>query len=196
MVHTDPEHQKHAQLVTCMVSMQTVHKHGCFQLSGSVFRLFQDELSLDVSTERQKFGFTIWLYKPTSCLGWLCRSPMYFMCIKSPKLFDSTCNKWEQKQYHSYYFCDIYFCPSSAYGNIQVPSRLCRSCDQCCFYCSECILVQWHQYSLWNINVICTWELWILSGAALHLDCTEATVMMFSAVFTVCTLLWGNTVKL
>lgn len=74
--------QKRAQPVTCLVSTPTVHKHGCFQLSGSVFRLFQDELSLDVSAERPKFGFTVWLYKPTSCLGWLCRSPVSFMCIK------------------------------------------------------------------------------------------------------------------
>ena len=38
VVHVDPEHPKHAQLVTCMVSMQDMEELDNFQLPGIVHR--------------------------------------------------------------------------------------------------------------------------------------------------------------
>ena len=38
IVHIDPEHPKHAQLVTCLVSMQAMEDMGHFQLPGIVYR--------------------------------------------------------------------------------------------------------------------------------------------------------------
>ena len=38
VVHVDPEHTKHAQLVTYLVSMQTMKELGYFQLPGIVYR--------------------------------------------------------------------------------------------------------------------------------------------------------------
>jgi hypothetical protein len=37
VVHIDPEHPKHAQWVTCLVSMQAMEKLGHFQLPGIVY---------------------------------------------------------------------------------------------------------------------------------------------------------------
>ncbi len=34
VVYADPEHPKHAQWVTCLVSMLAMQELGCFQLSG------------------------------------------------------------------------------------------------------------------------------------------------------------------
>ncbi len=39
VVYANPEHRKHAQLVTCTVSMLTMQELGCFQLPGIVYRL-------------------------------------------------------------------------------------------------------------------------------------------------------------
>ncbi len=41
VVHADPEHPKHAQWVTCLVSMRAMQELGCFQLPGSVCRSLQ-----------------------------------------------------------------------------------------------------------------------------------------------------------
>ena len=41
VVHADPEHPKHAQWVTCLVSMQAMQELGCFQLPGIVYRSLQ-----------------------------------------------------------------------------------------------------------------------------------------------------------
>ena len=38
VVHIDPEHPKHAQWMTCLVSMQALEEIGHFQLAGIVFR--------------------------------------------------------------------------------------------------------------------------------------------------------------
>ena len=38
VVHIHPEHSKHAQCVTCLVSMQTMNEVGHFQLPGIVYR--------------------------------------------------------------------------------------------------------------------------------------------------------------
>ena len=38
VVHIDPEHPKHAQWVTCLVSMQAMEELGHFQLPGIVYR--------------------------------------------------------------------------------------------------------------------------------------------------------------
>ncbi len=38
VVYADPEHPKHAQWVTCPVSMQAMQELGCFQLPGIVYR--------------------------------------------------------------------------------------------------------------------------------------------------------------
>ena len=38
VVHVDPEHPKHAQWVTCLVSMQAMEELGHFQLPGIVYR--------------------------------------------------------------------------------------------------------------------------------------------------------------
>ena len=40
LVHVDPEHPKHAQCVTCLVSMQAMEELG-HQLSGIVYRSLQ-----------------------------------------------------------------------------------------------------------------------------------------------------------
>ena len=41
VVHVDPEHSKHAQWVTCLVSMQAMEELGHFQLPGIVYRSLQ-----------------------------------------------------------------------------------------------------------------------------------------------------------
>jgi hypothetical protein len=41
VVHSDPEHPKHAQLVTCLVSMQAMEELGHFQLPGIVYRFLR-----------------------------------------------------------------------------------------------------------------------------------------------------------
>ncbi len=41
VVYADPEHPKHAQWVTCSVSMLAVQELGCFQLPGIVYRSLQ-----------------------------------------------------------------------------------------------------------------------------------------------------------
>ena len=38
IVHIDPEHPKHAQWVTCLVSMQAMEELGHFQIPGIVYR--------------------------------------------------------------------------------------------------------------------------------------------------------------
>ncbi len=38
VVYADPEHPKHAQWVTCSVSMLVMQELGCFQLPGIVYR--------------------------------------------------------------------------------------------------------------------------------------------------------------
>ena len=38
VVHAAPEHPKHAQWVTCLVSMQAMEELGHFQLPGIVYR--------------------------------------------------------------------------------------------------------------------------------------------------------------
>ena len=38
LVDVNPEHPKHAQWVTCLVSMQAVEELGHFQLAGIVYR--------------------------------------------------------------------------------------------------------------------------------------------------------------
>ena len=38
VIHVNPEHPKHAQRVTCLVSMQTVEELGHFHLPGIVYR--------------------------------------------------------------------------------------------------------------------------------------------------------------
>ncbi len=38
VVYADPEHPKHAQWVTCPVSMLVMQELGCFQLPGIVYR--------------------------------------------------------------------------------------------------------------------------------------------------------------
>ncbi len=40
-VYADPEHPKHAQWVTCPVSMLAMQELGCFQLPGIVYRSLQ-----------------------------------------------------------------------------------------------------------------------------------------------------------
>ncbi len=41
VVYADPEHPKHAQWVTCSVSMLAMQELGCFQLPGIVYRSLQ-----------------------------------------------------------------------------------------------------------------------------------------------------------
>ncbi len=41
VVYADPEHPKHAQWVTCPVSMLAMQELGCFQLPGIVYRPLQ-----------------------------------------------------------------------------------------------------------------------------------------------------------
>ncbi len=41
VVYADPEHLKHAQWVTCPVSILTMQELGCFQLPGIVYRSLQ-----------------------------------------------------------------------------------------------------------------------------------------------------------
>jgi hypothetical protein len=41
VVHIDTEHPKHAQWVTCLVSMQAMEELGHFQLPGTVNRSLQ-----------------------------------------------------------------------------------------------------------------------------------------------------------
>ena len=41
VIHVDPEHPKHAQWVTCLVSMQAVEELGHLQLPGIVYRSLQ-----------------------------------------------------------------------------------------------------------------------------------------------------------
>ncbi len=41
VVYADPEHPKHAQWVTCPVSMLVMQELGCFQLPGIVYRSLQ-----------------------------------------------------------------------------------------------------------------------------------------------------------
>ncbi len=41
VVYDDPEHPKHAQWVTCPVSMLVMQELGCFQLPGIVYRSLQ-----------------------------------------------------------------------------------------------------------------------------------------------------------
>ncbi len=41
VVYADPEHPKHAQWVTCPVSMLAMQEQGCFQLPGIVYRSLQ-----------------------------------------------------------------------------------------------------------------------------------------------------------
>ncbi len=41
VVYTDPEHHKHAQWVTCGLSMLAMEELGCFQLPGIVYRSLQ-----------------------------------------------------------------------------------------------------------------------------------------------------------
>ena len=38
VMFVDPEHPKHAQLVTCLVSMQAMEELGHFQLPGFVYK--------------------------------------------------------------------------------------------------------------------------------------------------------------
>jgi hypothetical protein len=38
VVHVDADHSEHAQLVTCLVSMQAMEEQGDFQLPGIVYR--------------------------------------------------------------------------------------------------------------------------------------------------------------
>ena len=55
VLYVDPEHPKHAQWVTCLVSMQVVEELGHFQLPGIMFRslgpciivLKQDVMAVD-----------------------------------------------------------------------------------------------------------------------------------------------------
>jgi len=44
VVYADPEHPKHAQWVTCPVSMLAMQELGCFQLPGIVYRSLQHEV--------------------------------------------------------------------------------------------------------------------------------------------------------
>ncbi len=44
VVYADPEHPKHAQWVTCPVSMLAMQELGCFQLPGIVYRSLQYEV--------------------------------------------------------------------------------------------------------------------------------------------------------
>ncbi len=41
VVYADSEHPKHAQWVTCRVSMLAMQELGCFQLTGIVYRSLQ-----------------------------------------------------------------------------------------------------------------------------------------------------------
>ncbi len=41
VIYADPEHPKHAQWVTCPVSMLAMQELGCFQLPGIVYRSLQ-----------------------------------------------------------------------------------------------------------------------------------------------------------
>ncbi len=41
VVYVGPEHPKHAQWVTCPVSMLIMQELGCFQLPGIVYRFLQ-----------------------------------------------------------------------------------------------------------------------------------------------------------
>ncbi len=41
VVYADPEHPKHAQWVTCPVSMLAIQELGCFQLPGIVYKSLQ-----------------------------------------------------------------------------------------------------------------------------------------------------------
>ncbi len=41
VIYADPEHPKHAQWVTCLVSMLAIQELGCFQLPGIVYRSLQ-----------------------------------------------------------------------------------------------------------------------------------------------------------
>ena len=41
VVHVNPEHPKHAQWVTCLVSMQAIEELGHFQLPEIVYRSVQ-----------------------------------------------------------------------------------------------------------------------------------------------------------
>ncbi len=41
IVYADPEHPKHAQWVTCLVSMLAMQELGCFQLPRIVYRSLQ-----------------------------------------------------------------------------------------------------------------------------------------------------------
>ena len=41
VVYADPEHPKHAQWVTCPVSMLAMQELGCFQFPGIVYRSLQ-----------------------------------------------------------------------------------------------------------------------------------------------------------
>ncbi len=41
VVYVDPEHPKHAQWVTCPVSMLAMQELGCFQFPGIVYRSLQ-----------------------------------------------------------------------------------------------------------------------------------------------------------
>ncbi len=45
VVYADPEHPKHAQWVTCPVSMLAMQELGCFQLPGIVY--IQNMYNLD-----------------------------------------------------------------------------------------------------------------------------------------------------
>ena len=46
VVHVDPEHPKHAQWVTCLVSMQTMEELGQFQLPGIVYTVDPCDMGL------------------------------------------------------------------------------------------------------------------------------------------------------
>ncbi len=41
VLYSDPEHPKHAQWLTCPVTMLTMLELGCFQLPGIVYRSLQ-----------------------------------------------------------------------------------------------------------------------------------------------------------
>jgi len=41
VIYADPEHPKHAQWVTCPVSMLAMQELGCFQRPGIVYRSLQ-----------------------------------------------------------------------------------------------------------------------------------------------------------
>jgi hypothetical protein len=45
VIHVDPEHPKHAQWVTCLVSMQNMEELGHFQLPAIVDRSLRHALS-------------------------------------------------------------------------------------------------------------------------------------------------------